>query len=153
MNNQKRWPVQLFDFLLESGRTTNLGEFLPAETASVSQTTRARSGFRPAARRPPYIPAAWNPFAAVTPPGTWALQQTHMFSVFWYSSIIASNHNQQQPELISQTDWKSTNSLHRNCVRKEPYLLPWALWKQNRWCRDELARSHCFSVRVRAHHG
>jgi len=30
----------------------------PAEMASVSQTTSARSGLRPAARRPPYIPAA-----------------------------------------------------------------------------------------------
>lgn len=37
-------------------------------------------------------------------------------------------------------------------MRKEPYLLPWALWKQNRWCRDELARSHSFGVRVCAHH-
>lgn len=37
--------------------------------ASTSQVTRARSGFSPLARNPPYIPAALNPFAAVTPPG------------------------------------------------------------------------------------
>uniref|UniRef100_A0A2P2KFP8 Arginine biosynthesis bifunctional protein ArgJic isoform X2 n=1 Tax=Rhizophora mucronata TaxID=61149 RepID=A0A2P2KFP8_RHIMU len=37
--------------------------------ASTSQVTSARSGFSPVARNPPYIPAALNPFAAVTPPG------------------------------------------------------------------------------------
>lgn len=37
--------------------------------ASTSQATRARSGLSPLARSPPYIPAALNPFAAVTPPG------------------------------------------------------------------------------------
>jgi len=42
---------------------------LPAAVASTSQVTSARSGFSPLARNPPYIPAALNPFAAVTPPG------------------------------------------------------------------------------------
>lgn len=37
--------------------------------ASTSQVMSARSGFSPLARSPPYIPAALNPFAAVTPPG------------------------------------------------------------------------------------
>lgn len=37
--------------------------------ASTSQVTRAKSGFAPLARNPPYIPAALNPSAAVTPPG------------------------------------------------------------------------------------
>lgn len=37
--------------------------------ASTSQVTRVRSGFTPTARKPPYIPAALKPLAAVTPPG------------------------------------------------------------------------------------
>lgn len=41
----------------------------PADVASTSQVTRARSGFSPWALNPPYIPVALNPFAAVTPPG------------------------------------------------------------------------------------
>jgi len=41
----------------------------PADTASTSHVTSARSGFSPFARKPPYIPAALNPSAAVTPPG------------------------------------------------------------------------------------
>lgn len=47
----------------------------PAEMASTSQVTSARSGFCPTARNPPYMPAALNPCAAVTPPGIYVMQQ------------------------------------------------------------------------------
>lgn len=47
---------------------------IPADTASTSQVTSARSGFSPTARNPPYIPEALKPFAAVTPPGTWSFE-------------------------------------------------------------------------------
>lgn len=152
INNKKRWPAQLFVSLLQSGRTTNWEKFYlqkqhlfrrQQEQDQVSgQLLGGHHTYQlleiPSLLSHPQEPEHFN--------------KPTCLQYFWYPSIIGSNHNQQQPEFISQTDWKSTTSLHCNCMRKEPYLLPWALWKQNRRCRDELARSHCFGVLVCAHH-
>lgn len=52
--------------------------------ASTSQVTSARSGFCPAARNPPYIPAALNPSAAVTPPGIFPIKIQKIQQVWDY---------------------------------------------------------------------
>lgn len=64
-------------------------EIKPADTASTSQVTSARSGFSPTARNPPYIPAALKPFAAVTPPGIWNIEVHISGQLKWHVNTLA----------------------------------------------------------------
>lgn len=71
LNNEGETIVNQVKKNLQWGKKKHQNDFIPADVASTSQVTSARSGFSPLARSPPYIPAALNPFAAVTPPGTY----------------------------------------------------------------------------------
>ena len=74
--------------------------------ASTSQVTSARSGFSPLARKPPYIPAALNPSAAVTPPGIYTIID------FKLISAVQTHEIYQQSIYLLQCMWLVIEIIH-----------------------------------------